>query len=82
MLAVQHCLNLPTVLKLAPANYTPNIRSMWGYIVFTFHLSVCLFVRSFVCSFVLEFARRVKVFVLKFIRPHILKTDGFHSYLA
>ena len=46
--------------------YTPDIRSMWGYIVFAFP-----FVHSFVCS---SFRYRVKVFALKFIRPHILKT--------
>ena len=55
-------------------NYTPDIRSMWGYIVFAFP-----FVRSYVHSFVRSFIRssfrhRVKVFALKFIRPHILKT--------
>ena len=54
--------------------YTPDIRSMWGYIVFAFPFvcsSVCLFVRSFVHS---SFRHRVKVFALKYIRPHILKT--------
>ena len=57
--------------------YTPDIRSMWGYIVFAFPF-VCSSVRSFVRTFVLTFIRssfrhRVKVFALKFIRPHILK---------
>ena len=36
-------------------NYTPDIRSMWGYIVFTFpfvYSSVRLFVRTFVRLFV------------------------------
>ena len=47
-------------------HYTPDIRSMWGYIVFAFP-----FVRTFVRS---SFRHRVKVFALKFIRPHILKT--------
>ena len=53
-----------------PHNYTPDIRSMWGYIVFAFP-----FVQSIVRSFVRSsFRHRVKVFALKFIRPHILKT--------
>ena len=51
--------------------------------VYSFRFSVrpfvCSYVRSFVCSYVCSFVRssfhhRVKVFVLKFIRPHILKT--------
>ena len=51
-------------------NYTPDIRSMWGYIAFAFP-----FVRSYVHSFVRSsFCHRVKVFELKFIRPHLLKT--------
>ena len=50
--------------------YTPDIRSMWGYIVFAFPF-VCSYVRSLVRS---SFRHRVKVFALKFIRPHILKT--------
>ena len=46
---------------------------MWGYIVFAFP-----FIRSFVPTFVRSYVRssfrhRVKVFALKFIRPHILK---------
>ena len=50
------------------SSYTPDIRSMWGYIVRTY-------VRSFVRSFVRSSLRHgVKVFALKFIRPHILKT--------
>ena len=55
-------------------DYTPDIRSMWGYIVFAFQfvrsyarMSVRTFVRS-------PFRHRVKVFALKFIRPYILKT--------
>ena len=35
--------------------------------VYSFRFSVCTYVRSFL-------RHRVKVFVLKFIRPHILKT--------
>ena len=62
--------------------YTPDIRSMWGYIVFAFPFvrsSVRSFVRTCVRSFIHTFVRssfrhRVKVFALKFIRPHILKT--------
>ena len=62
--------------------YTPDIRSMWGYIVFAFpfvcssvRTYVCSYVRSFVCLFVCSsFRHRVKVFALKFKRPHILKT--------
>ena len=53
--------------------YTPDIRSMWGYIVFAFPFRP--FVRTYVPSLVcLSFRHRVKVFVLKFIRPHVLKT--------
>ena len=60
------------------AFYTPDIRSMWGYIVFAFPF-IRSFIRTYVCSFVRSFVRssfrhRVKVFALKFIRPHILKT--------
>ena len=51
-------------------HYTPNIRSMWGYIVFTFPF-VRSYVRSFVRPFVRLFRHRVKVFALKFISPHI-----------
>ena len=63
-------------------HYTPDIRSMWGYLVFAFPF-VRSYVRTFVCSFVCSFVRsfvhlsfrhRVKVFALKFIRPHISKT--------
>ena len=66
-------------------NYTPDIQSMWGYIVFAFPF-VCSFlrtyVRSFVCSFVCSsFRHRVRVFVLKFIRPHILKTLWWISFI-
>ena len=55
-------------------DYTPDIRSMWGYIVFAFPFVRSL-IRTYVPSFVhLSFHHRVKVFALKFIRPHILKT--------
>ena len=58
--------------------YTPNIRSMWGYSyvgVYSFRFSLCPSVRSFIRMFVRSsFRHRVKVFILKFIRPHILKT--------
>ena len=47
-------------------HYIPDIRSMWGYIVFAFPF-VCTYIRS-------SFRHRVKDFALKFIRPHILKT--------
>ena len=48
----------------------PDILSMWGYIVFAFP-----FVRTYIRTFVRSsFCHRVKVFALKFIRPHILKT--------
>ena len=33
-------------------NYTPDIQSMWGYIVFAFPFVRCTYVRSFVRSFV------------------------------
>ena len=61
--------------------YTPDIRSMWGYIVFAFP-----FVRSFVCTYIHSFVHssfrhRVKVFALKFIRPHILKTLWWISFI-
>ena len=44
-----------------------------------------MYVRSFICSFVHSFVRssfrhRVKVFALKFIRPHILKTLWWISF--
>ena len=47
--------------------------------VYSFRFSVRPFVRSFVRTYVRSFVRssfrhRVKVFALKFIRPHILKT--------
>ena len=49
-----------------------------GYIVFAFPF-VRSFVRTYVHSYVRSYVRssfrhRVKVFALKFIRPHILKT--------
>ena len=37
-------------------NYTPDIRSMWGYIVFAFPF-VCSFVGTFIRSFVRTFVR-------------------------
>ena len=37
------------------ANYTPDIRSMWGYNVFAFRSSIRSFVRRFVHSFVRSF---------------------------
>ena len=43
-----------------PDDYTPDIRSMWGYIVFAFP-----FVRSFVRTFVRSF---VRLFVRSFVR--------------
>ena len=59
------------------ANYTPDIRSMWGYNVFAIP-----FVHSFVLSFVRSsFRHRVKVIALKFIRPHILKTLRWISFI-
>ena len=47
---------LPQILDLVSASkysyfYTPDIRSMWGYIVFAFPF-VLLFVRTYVRSFV------------------------------
>ena len=45
--------------------------------VYSFHF----FIRPFICMFV-RLSVTVKVFALKFIRPHILKTLWFHSYLA
>ena len=49
-------------------DYTPDIRSMWRYIVFAFPF-VRPFVRSYVSSFVRSsFRHRVKVFALKFIK--------------
>ena len=67
---------------LGPATfYTPNIRSMWGYIVIAFPF-ISSFVRTFVCLFVRSsFCHRVKVFALKFIRPHILKTLWWISFI-
>ena len=58
-------------------SYTPDIGNMWGYIVFAFP-----FVRTYVRSFVRSsFRHRVKVFALKFIRPHILKTLWWISFI-
>ena len=61
--------------------YTPDIRSMWEYIVFVFPFVRSL-VRTFVHLFVhSSFHHRVKVFALKFIRPHILKTLWWISFI-
>ena len=59
--------------------YTHDIRRMWGYIVFAFAF-VRSFVRTYVCSFVFP-SHRVKVFALKYIRPHILKTLWWISFI-
>ena len=68
---------LQVALISAASYYTPDIRSMWGYIVFAFP-----FVRSFVRTFVRSsFRHRVKVFALKFIRPQILKTLWWISFI-
>ena len=57
-----------------PFYYTPDIRSMWGYIDFAFPF-VRSFVRSYVRSFVRTFVRSsfchmVKVFALKFMTSY------------
>ena len=44
--------------------YTPDIRSMWGYIVFAFP-----FVRSFVCSY-------VRLFVRSFVHLFVFPSQG------
>ena len=46
--------------------------------VYSFHFSVRSFVRTLVHS---SFRHMVKVFVLKFIRPHILKTLRWISFI-
>ena len=46
--------------------------------VYSFHFSVRTFIHTFVCS---SFHHRVKVFALKFIRPHILKTLWWISFI-
>ena len=48
--------------------YTPDIRSMWGYIVFAFP-----FVRSFVRTFVRSF---VRTFVRSFVRSFVFPSQG------
>ena len=53
--------------------YTPDIRSMWGYIVFAFRF-VCSFVRSFVRSFV--FPSQGQSFCIK-----VYKTSYFEDPL-
>ena len=73
------CIVLPTNY------YTPDIRSMWGYIVFAFP-SVRSFIGTFVHLFVHSSFRYVrgqgvKDFALKFIRPHILKTLWWISFI-
>ena len=55
----------------------PTYNSMWGYIVFAFPF-VRSFVHTFVCS---SFCHRVKIFALKFIRRHILKTLWWISFI-
>ena len=50
--------------------------------VYSFRFSVHLFVRTYVRSFVRSsFRHRVKVFALKFIRPHILKILLWISFI-
>ena len=56
--------------------YTPDIRNMWGYIDFAFP-----FIRLFIRMYVRSFRHRVKVFALKFIRPLILKTLQWISFI-
>ena len=61
--------------------YTTDIRSMWGYLVFAFPFvrpSVRSYERPYVRS---SFRYRVKVFALKFIGPHILKTLWWISFI-
>ena len=68
--------------SLSASYYTPDIRSMWGYIVFAFPFVrsfIRTYVRSYVRSFV--FPSQVTVFALKFIRPHILKTLWWISFI-
>ena len=61
--------------------YTPDIGSMWENIVFAFPF-VRSFIRTFVrSSFCYVGGHRVKVFALKFIRPHILKTLRWISFI-
>ena len=61
--------------------YTPDIQSMWGYIVFAFSF-VCSCVRLFVRSCIRSsFRHTIKVFALKFIRPNILKTLWWISFI-
>ena len=74
-------------------DYTPRHTKYVGYIVLAFPFVrsfVCTFFRSFVrscvCSYVRSFIRssfrhRVKVFALKLIRPHILKTLRWISFI-
>ena len=57
--------------------HTKYVRvSVYSFLLF--HSSICLFVRTFVR---LSFRHRVKVFALKFIRLHILKTLWWISFL-
>ena len=50
--------------------------------VYSFRFSVCPFVCTFVRSFIhSSFRHMVKVFVLKFIRPHIVKTLWWISFI-
>ena len=72
--------NMPhgMVMELSNLIIPPTYEVCRGYIVFAFPFvrsSVRSFVHTYVRSFVRSsFRQRVKVFALKFIRPHILKT--------
>ena len=69
--------------------FIPRHTKYVGYIVFAFpfvcssvHMYIRLFIRTFVRSCVRSSSRhRVKVFALKFIRPHILKTLWWISFI-
>ena len=45
-----------SILIIIWLNYTPDIRSMWGYIIFAFPF-ICSYVRSFVHTFIRSFVR-------------------------
>ena len=62
--------------------YTPDIRSMWGYIVFAFPL-VRSYVRSFVCPCVLSFIfqSQGQSFCVKVYKTSILKTLWWISFI-
>ena len=57
-----------SVLRRAGTGYTPDIRSMWGYIVFAFP-----FVRSFVRTYVRSFVRS---YVRSFVRSFVFPSQG------